>query len=31
MTDLIEVKTADLTGYALDWAVPRPKGLRSSW
>ena len=27
MTDLIEVKTADLTGHALDWAVAQAEGL----
>ncbi|WP_110994637.1 phage protein NinX family protein [Pseudomonas sichuanensis] len=27
MTDLIEVKTADLAGHALDWAVAQAEGL----
>jgi hypothetical protein len=27
MTDLIEVKTADLVGHALDWAVAQAEGL----
>ena len=27
MTDLIEVKTADLVGHALDWAVALAEGL----
>lgn len=30
MTDLIEVKTADLTGHALDWAVAQAEGLEVS-
>ena len=29
MTDLIEVKTADLTGPALDWAVAQAEGLET--
>lgn len=28
MSDMIEVKTADLVGSALDWAVARAEGLR---
>lgn len=30
MTDLIEVKTAGLTGHALDWAVAQSEGLEAS-
>lgn len=29
MTDLIEVKTADLTGPALDWAIAQIEGIRT--
>jgi len=28
MTDMIEVKTADLIGAALDWAVAKAEGMR---
>lgn len=28
MSDMVEVKTADLSGYALDWAVAKVEGIR---
>lgn len=30
MTEFVEVKTSELTGYALDWAVARVEGLNAA-
>lgn len=31
MTPMIEVKTAELEGAALDWAVAKAEGVETSW